>query len=226
MKLFKNKLNNSKPNHINSIFSINTEDNANIENYLITEQIDGKKLVVLTESKSVLAYSQILEMYKNFFIQSKEFSNIEDFLYRTLLVSSTMLNNISMSNPENDVAPVKVASVFVDNDKYYTLSAGNFRIFKISGKLIKEVNAENKGYEGVSNKISDLQIKTTPAEQLKQGDIVLIVSNSFHKSYENEDKIFKTIKKNKNKANIAEMLVDEAIKNGAKGNVSVWFYVH
>lgn len=226
MKLFKKKLNNSKPNHINSIFSINTEENVDVKNYLITEQMDNKRLVVMTESKSVLASSQILEMYKNFFVQSNEFSNVEDFLYRTLLVGSTMLSNFSMINPEKDIEPVKVASVFVDNDKYYTLSAGNFRIFKITGKVIKEVNTGNKDYEGIRNTISDLQIKTTSAEQLTYGEILLIVSSSFYKSYGNEENILNFIKKNKNEDNFAKMLVDEAIKNGAKGNVSVWFYVH
>ena len=118
MKLFKNKLNNFSINHIYDINSGNVDSQISNKNYLITDEIESKRLIVLTDSESDVASNQILDMYRNFFIQSKEFSNIEDFLYRTLLVSATMLINQSMISPKEEISPVKVASIFIDKDDF------------------------------------------------------------------------------------------------------------
>jgi len=100
------------------------------------------------------------------------------------------------------------------------------RLFKISNNNEKELNIVEGDMQGVGTSISDLNIKTTAAENLKNGDILVIANKSFCNAFENDSKMLSLIKKVKKKNNFAKILVDQAIKNGAKGNVTVFVYVH
>lgn len=253
MKLFNRKKNNSNKNPLQA-FSIKGREKTKQDKYFMSDLFDNNRLVLLADGlrnskHGEFASSQVIEVFKNFFVQMKNFDDPATFLHRTTLVAATMLMNKSAANPEYAKAATSLTGFLITKNKYYTVNVGDSRVYHFSGKKLyqktkdqtlvqqlideKSISEEEafmhpkKGepINFISTVISDIKTDIDGPFTLKKNDLLLATSSGLHHQLKNVE-IESIIKKNLKKKNLAQILGDFAYNTGSKNNITICIYKH
>ncbi|MBN2663576.1 MAG: serine/threonine-protein phosphatase [Bacteroidales bacterium] len=235
-------------------FSAKAEEETQQDDFFISEYLDNSILVVVADGirekpMGEFASKQAIDVFRNFFIQIKNFDNPGTFLHRTILVAATMLMNKSMTMPEFKDASASLSGFVVQKNKFYAINTGNCRVYHFSENKLKQISIDqtvaqqllkngeiseedlfnnqdsNKLTHYLSSSITNLRNEIYGPFDLKNNDILIASTGGLHFTLKN-DEIEKLIIKNQNKSELADILSKFALNIGAKKNITVCSYIH
>ena len=217
MKLWGNKKGENKETHRD--FSII----GNTENSLIIGDQNDSSMFVLTYSQTPTEMRDlIIEMFKNFFSQNKEFSNPEAFITRTLLVAVASAVNKKYTEENFQAPSLDVAIGFIKENKFIYLNEGTNKILRIKDKKFDILS--NGSGKPLENNLLDLQLSVYD-DSLLNNDILIVYPSKLNEYLSDKD-IFKIVKNAKNKSDIATFLKEVLEIKQIDKNLAVITYVH
>ncbi len=204
------------------------------DEFLISDVFKNNRLILVADGikekpKSEFASKQVIDVFKNFFVQIDNFDNPATFLHRTGLVATTMLMNKAMTEPDFKEIATSLAGFLIAKDEYYTINVGNCRVYHFSeNKLIQKTIDQTQLQKAIDEKIftetearkhlennevlhylsasvSDFNIQIEGPFSLKNNDILFASTGGLHYSLSNNE-IQDFIIKNHKTNNLAENL--------------------
>lgn len=222
------------------------------DSYLITEKYNNQQLIIVADGLGGQEYgeyasNQVVEIFKNFFVQSKEFDSPASFLRRTALVAGSMLMQKSLENPKYSGAATTLTGFYIDKDQFYSVNVGDSRVYLYTDGVLIRVTKDHSYVQHmidqgqltvdeafhhpkknlvtsiIGSNLSELKVDVKGPLTLKKGDILLACSDGIH-DYLTDLQIFETIKDNEDNPNLAEILVKKAYAELSQDNITVCFY--
>ena len=250
--LKKNKLN--RRNHITGSYSMLGRRKNQEDNYLVTREYDNKRLIIVADGLGGLEYGeyaseQVVEVFKNFFVQINNFSDPETFLSRTALVVASMMMNKALEDEHYKNSASTLSGFLIDKDVFYVVNVGDSRVYMYSNKKLKRMTKdqsyvqflidkgvlkEEEAFEHpkknivnsiISSKISNMKTDTSGPHKIQAGDILIACTDGVHDALKDSE-IENIIKKNAKKDDLAEIIAKKAFDAGSKDNITVCFYRH
>jgi len=222
------------------------------DSFLISEKYNNQQLILVADGLGGQEYgeyasNQVIEIFKNFFVQSKEFDSPASFLRRTTLVAGSMLMQKSMENTKYSAAATTLTGFFIDKDTYYSVNVGDSRVYLYSEGTLKRVTKDHSYVQHmidtermteedafyhpkknlvtsiIGSNLSELKVDVNGPLALKKGDILLACSDGIH-DYLTDLQICNIIKENENNPNLAEVLGQKAYDELSQDNITICFY--
>ncbi len=196
---------------------------GNNENSLVIGDQNDSNMFILTYSQTHTELrSIIIEMFKNFFDQNKEFSNPEAFITRTLLVAVASTVNKKHTSESILNPSLNVTIGFINENKFIYLNEGTNKILRIKDKKFDILS--NGSGKPLENNILDLQLSVYD-ESILNNDILIAYPSKLNEYLSDKD-IFKIVKNAKNKNDIGVFLKEVMEIKQIDKNLSVITYVH
>ncbi len=130
---------------------------GNNENSLVIGDQHDSNMFILTYSQTPTELRNIIiEMFRNFFDQNKEFSNPEAFITRTLLVAVASTVNKKHTSESILNPSLNVTIGFINENKFIYLNEGTNKILRIKDKKFDILS--NGSGKPLENNILDLQL--------------------------------------------------------------------
>lgn len=253
MGIFK-KTNKIKPEHQISSYSDMGRRSNQEDNFLITEEYDNKRLILVADGLGGLEYGeyasqQVVEVFKNFFVQIKNFNDPGTFLSRTALVVASMMMNKSLEDEHYKNSGSTLTGFLIDGDNYYTVNVGDSRVYGFSNKKLQRLTKDQSYVQFlldngtispeeafnhpkknivnsiISANISNLKTDITGPHKIVSGEILFACSDGVH-DYLSDTELEEMIQKNLKSTDLATIIGKSAFDAGSQDNITICVYKH
>jgi nucleoid-associated protein YgaU len=224
----------------NSLFNNNNVRlamDSSEEQFIFALSDDMEIAEVKTNTKISISH-ELKKIQQRFKSSNKDIQSKANDLSESVQQTANLIYSISIGEDANKQTTPSFAGLIIDDGKYAVLRLGNFSIFKLENDMLKALVSDRKKAERLLKMgiINDEQAEIILSKQdfsengskegseseihtLKQGDLFLICSKGLTDAV-GEETISEIISYNKQIDDAAALLVQEAVDNNAKENIT------
>ena len=225
----------------------NNEDQYSVDKnqglFIVADGMGGHAHGEYASAKTAEVFKKEFELFK------EEEGKPEAFLKRTTLIAAAKVYNKGVEEQEYFGTGTTLSGFFIWEQNYYTVNVGDSRVYHFSekeqklqqitedhsyvGELIKEgllSEEEAKTHprrnivtSSLGMHLHDIKIKVEGAFPFYENDILFAATDGVHSAMTNAD-LEKFIIQNKNKKDLAKLIVDKAFEAGSTDNITVVLY--
>lgn len=242
------------PQNQTGVFSIQGRKPSQQDNYFISELRNNRRMLFVADgvgghSHGEFASETAVDIFKNSFIQSDSFENVEDFLRKTTLVVAAMVLQKGMAEPEYKNCGTTLSGFYLLDNTYYVFNVGDSRVYLYSENKLQQLTKDQSKVQQLIDEgaLTPEQAATHPERHimtsaigqslsmikndisgpfdLNKGDILLAFSDGVHDPLSNKQ-LEQLISSNKNNNNLAQTIVEQAFNAGGTDNITALYYKH